>query len=452
MEPHRPRLAGWRRPLLAWTETAVLTGLAIGLSLWLRPSDPLFAGASYPWPAIAPLLAALRYGFAHGLVSGVTLAAVAESQIFLAATSDPTPVLLPTVGMLVVALVAGEFRDAWDRRLQRLERIAEYSEARLGEFTRAHHLLRLSHDQLEQRLASTSRSLRTALLDLRARFGQAVQANARGDGFAGCGERILELLGEYGNLATGSLHPVDPATGALGSPAASLGSMPALDASDALVTRALARGELVSVSNFDSDPGEASETTLIAAIPLTTADDRVLGIVAVHYMPFFALTSANLTLLAVLAGNIADTVDQAHTAPLDDAYAQGFQRELRRTYGDARRYGFAAVLVVYHFPSSQLGHEFANQHEERRRGLDLLWYMDDDARPRLLVLLPLTDGAGFVGYRERVESMAHQCFGAGPDELGVSWTHLVLERRLPPAQLRQFLTDNVGLDAKHVAV
>ena len=56
-------------------------------------------------------------------------------------------------------MLVGEFRDIWDRRLERLDLANDYRQLRLDEFTRAHHLLRISHDRLEQgRIRSLSRA------------------------------------------------------------------------------------------------------------------------------------------------------------------------------------------------------------------------------------------------------------------------------------------------------
>ncbi len=52
-------------------------------------------------------------------------------------------------------------------RLERLDLANDYRQLRLDEFTRAHHLLRISHDRLEQRVAGNDLSLRSSLLVLR---------------------------------------------------------------------------------------------------------------------------------------------------------------------------------------------------------------------------------------------------------------------------------------------
>ena len=38
----------------SWLETFLVTGLVIGLGLWLTPQDPLQVQAEFPWPVLAP--------------------------------------------------------------------------------------------------------------------------------------------------------------------------------------------------------------------------------------------------------------------------------------------------------------------------------------------------------------------------------------------------------------
>jgi hypothetical protein len=243
---YQPSLAGAQRPWVAWCETLILTAVALGLGALARPADPLFAQAQFPWPLLGPLLAALRYGFAHGLVSGLLVGLGTQGWLAVAGTGELDTPLLPIVGLLCCALIAGEFRDAWQRRLTRLQRVAEYSEARLGEFTRAYHLLRLSHDQLEQRLAGTSHSLREALFDLRRNLGPRLRHDCGVDPCGGLGDEVLAMFAEYGALATVALHAIDSDSNGprLGAVCAELGEPEAVTADDRLVTLALQSGDL----------------------------------------------------------------------------------------------------------------------------------------------------------------------------------------------------------------
>ncbi|MCB2572710.1 hypothetical protein KQ718_16095, partial [Listeria monocytogenes] len=106
------------------------------------------------------------------------------------------------VGVLLCAMLVGEFRDIWERRLERLELANEYRQLRLDEFTRAHHILRISHDRLEQRVAGNDQRLRSSLLGLRQLLRELPGEEAPLDARA---ETVLALLAQYGSLRIAGL-------------------------------------------------------------------------------------------------------------------------------------------------------------------------------------------------------------------------------------------------------
>ena len=150
-------LAARASELAAWVETVLLTALAIGLGIYFVPEDPLQVH-EFTWPLLAPLLIGLRYGFVKALVSACLLVA---AVLLLRESGMEAYERMPgawIIGMLVISMVVGEFRDLWDRRLQRLQMANEYRQYRLDEFTRAHQILRISHDRLELRVAEIGRA------------------------------------------------------------------------------------------------------------------------------------------------------------------------------------------------------------------------------------------------------------------------------------------------------
>ncbi len=129
---------------VSWVETLVISALALGLGWWFSPDDPLQVNATFPWVILAPLLLGMRYGFVRGLASAALLVAALFAfrvQGVEAYAQVPAAFI---VGVLLCAMLVGEFRDIWERRLERLELANEYRQLRLDEFTRAHHILRIS--------------------------------------------------------------------------------------------------------------------------------------------------------------------------------------------------------------------------------------------------------------------------------------------------------------------
>lgn len=449
--PHMDyRLAPRASGLMSWLETALVSALAIGLGLWLTPADPLQVYAEFPWPIMAPILLGVRYGFVRGLISAalLVLAYLMVRRAGLPAYEQIAPSFI--VGVLVCGMLVGEVRDLWERRLQRLEMANEYRQYRLDEFTRAHQILRVSHDRLEQRIAGSDQSLRSSLLGLRARL-RAVPGDE--DPLSALAEPILSLLGQYGSLRVAGLYRVD---GQLhGEPLESLGAMGTLDADDALVRLCLERKELISVREElldDSEHGRFS--ALQVCVPLINTEGRLLAILAVRQMPFFAFQERTLSLLALLAGHIADLLHRdTQLLQLPDADAQHFSRQLKRSLIDVERHDLSGYLYAFEMtlPDDELQRLF----ERSQRGLDLqIRQRNDRDHDFLLVLLPLTSAEGAQGYIGRLNSLVHEHFGrqTSLESLGVRVLSYNLEAATQRDGLRHFLRNECGLNDQQVAV
>ncbi len=393
-----PRASG----SVSWVETLVISALALGLGWWFSPDDPLQVNATFPWVIVAPLLLGMRYGFVRGLASAALLVAALFAfrvQGVEAYAQVPAAFI---VGVLLCAMLVGEFRDIWERRLERLELANEYRQLRLDEFTRAHHILRISHDRLEQRVAGNDQSLRSSLLGLRQLLRELPSEEAPLDALA---ETVLALLAQYGSLRIAGLYRVRHDRTPEPQPLATLGEMPALDADDLLVRTCLERGELVSVRQELLERGEQrAHSALQVCVPLVDTDGRILALLAVEQMPFFVFNERTFSLLAILAGHIADLLQSDRRAlQLADIDAQRFSQYLKRSLLDARDHGLPACLYAFELTDARYGEEVQRLLEGSQRGLDVqLRLRNDEGRRVLLVLLPLTSAEGSQGYLQRL--------------------------------------------------
>ena len=97
-----------QRPNAYWAamETVLITAALPIFGLWLRPTDPFFLHADFPWLVLAPLLPALRYGFVYGFGSAlglVLLIALGWRAHWLSTAYFPGDFVL---GLLVVGAIA----------------------------------------------------------------------------------------------------------------------------------------------------------------------------------------------------------------------------------------------------------------------------------------------------------------------------------------------------------
>src|SRR5690242_10842886 len=180
-----------------WLETFALTAIVLAASFITQQDDPFRLGMGFPWPILAPLLAGLRYGFVHGFVSALLILAALGISINQQWQEAPEFPLGWGIGVVVVAMVTGEFRDMWGRRLHRLEGAYQYRAERLEEFTRNYQLLRLSHDRLQQTVANSGFSLRKGIMHWQTALGTIDGAGGLADKSL---QRLIDFVAGYGAL------------------------------------------------------------------------------------------------------------------------------------------------------------------------------------------------------------------------------------------------------------
>lgn len=385
LEDVRPQVesSAWAR----WGEVAGLTALALLLGLVADPADPLLTGHHFPWLALAPLAAALRYGSVHGLASGAVLALAVVVQSRGGAAEA-------VLGSLAVTFAAGLFRDAWARRIRQLEAASELRRGRLEGLLRAHRMLEESHQRLQRTRPGEPGSLRDALDAVRR-----VVQDGRPAGLHAIAGRTLDLFGELAHVHAAAFHPVD-AAGRAGGAIAATGGCAGAEA-DTLVQEAIASRAVVSVRDAETATG------LLAAIPIVDLAERVHGVVAVRDMPFFALNDETLDLLAILGGALGDALASRPLAVPD------FRQELRRAARDACRHGVPSVLAQVRLTPGGAGaaaaRSFAADMLLHRRLSDEVASLGEvEGTPTLVVLLRAAGAEEIEGYRSRLSRAAAQ--------------------------------------------
>ncbi|MBS8241721.1 hypothetical protein DYI22_14600 [Marinobacter lipolyticus] len=390
---------------MKWLETLVVTGFLLALGAWNRPDDPFYVTGDFPWSVLAPLLVGLRYGFFMALVS--VLLIIGGLGIHLRQSGGPAFPFTWAVGMMAVSLVAGEFRDYWERRLEKLTASNRYRQVRLEEFTRNFYLLKVSHDRLEQQLAGSSSSLREALRRLYAEIAHTGSAGLNKES-AGL---MLQLLVRYGQLQIAAIYPISD--NRLGdSPMATVGAFRPVRDNDPLLVHALQEHTLVSVQTEYRKHMEDLNTDLLAAIPLIDSEDRVIAICLIEAMPFFNFQPKSLRLLAILAGHMADMVQEQQAIPAGNTQEwRHFHLQLARAGKDAERFGLPAALVALEFRDPRQASTIAEHIRRIRRGLDVVAQTDDHRVQHVIILMPLTDELGLAGYLQRLNDELRETLG-----------------------------------------
>lgn len=412
------------RAWVAWSETVLVTAFLPILGFWIDKRDPFFLSASFPWVIIGPVLCGLRYGFAYGFGSALlTNAALAYAWRVGALHVDDYPAQFG-VGLLIIGMLAGEFADMWIRRVRRLVVISGHRRTRLDEFARGYHLLKISHDALEQQAAGTAPNLRESIMTVRQ---QLTAHREETSPLFGLGQRILSLFADYGWVQLAAAFSVDEASKIDPSPAATLGEDVDIAADDPLIVDALRSKMLVSVQG---EGRTVANSRLLAAIPLVDVHGRVWGVVAVRHMLFIAFHAENLKLLAVMGGHLADILAYGSGLLGEAKGKAGFLMPLERALSDVKRYRLSGSLVALVFKRSPTADVLMRQIVGQRRGLDQALVLKNvHGDSVVFVLLPLTGEIGLEGYLARLTRMIRERYGTSLEEAGVVPHQRVLTRR-----------------------
>ena len=177
----------------SWLEIAGLVGALLAVGGLIDAHDPFLVRREFSWFILAPLLAGLQYGASHGLLCGAAQALALAIAWKAGITSVPDSIAQVVLGWLAAGLLAGEFHDAWQRRIRRVEASSERLRTRLTSLGRAYLALKVSHDELEREGPGRPASLRDAL----ASFQRALAGRSDSASLESLGDLILALFAEH---------------------------------------------------------------------------------------------------------------------------------------------------------------------------------------------------------------------------------------------------------------
>ncbi|MEP7073152.1 MAG: protein PelD [Nitrosospira sp.] len=375
-----------------WLETFVLTAIVVVASFVTQQHDPFRLGGGFPWPVLGPLLAGLRYGFVFGFVSALLILAtlgVAINQEWQAAPEFP---LTWAIGVVVVAMVVGEFRDIWGRRLHRLEGAYQYRAERLEEFTRSYQLLRLSHDRLEQTVANSGFSLREGIMHLQSALDAI-------DGLTDSSlQKLVEFVAEYGALTQAGIVGITADRIDKTRVRAHIGESFPIDENDPVLKAALGSGELAAVNLITENV--ADQNQLLAAIPMADSTGEIHAMLLVRSMPFFAFHENNLKLIAVL---VAHGVDHLRFGAATSSIGR-FMASFERLYQDFKEFELDTTLLKV----SGARADVMAAYEKLRssiRAIDMICMINDKDEPVIWIMLPLTTTAEAQAWMQRADGV-----------------------------------------------
>ena len=423
------------RAVSQWLETVVITLIAIGFGFWASPEDPFFIKAQFPWVWLGPVLIAQRYGVLMG--TGAATILFGAWYLHMPEAPDADIPKLYFLGGLMLVLLCGEFSSAWQTRLRRITEVNAYLEDRIERVTKRLYLLRLSHDRLEQDLLVRPTTLRDALSVLRKHV-----ATASGKGPLGGAQIVLDFIAQQCQLEVAAIYATRWDLDRHYERVAAIGEPPELHRDDPLLLFAQERHQLAHVQAGELDRSMPTEHLVVA--PIISSDKRVLGMLVVTRMPFFALNEDTLQTLAVLLSAYADGITAA-TAVLPvlrdhPGCPVDFAEELVKLERIQREFGVTSHIVLISFGEHSDRMDMFQQVLRAKRGPDMIWAIENFLDHSFIInLMPLAGSAAIEGYIVRVQTLLRENFGGDLSELRVTSHAVALSERKPLDAVRRLM-------------
>lgn len=432
---------GSRLPLIVWVETVVLA--AISSIIWMNSVNfyldqsgpvPVFTvenSSEFFWPLVFVIIVALRYGFSLGFISAI-ISIVLTLSFFKYHNITDYFSYYQAVGMLVVNMIAGEFRDVWEERLHRNDLDYAFMKRKLSLFTQNYFMLRSSHDQLEQRMAGQAVSLRSSISELEnLNEKYPILGVKPQDRIKSVAPHVLKLLASIVVMEEAGIYRIEQ--GKINpEPLSTIGKMPELDLKDDMLNDMLEHRVLLSPVNlYETD----STLKYQLCVPLVDTMGNMNACVVVTQVKFFTLTSQNIAILNLVSAYAADMLASGIIAPVIHSSEKDlFLSYLKKTL-DENKYHGQNSSIVFCRGYTKAAMELFDRTISLRRGADIYWKRwTENGEQVLVVLLPLTSLLQAQLYVDRVDRlMTKESDGAikldftGPIDVSVDNDQLISE-------------------------
>lgn len=382
-------------------DAVALVAVAAFAPALLSDANPLAMAGAFYWPVFGPLIVALRHGFFAGLGAYLALLALQAgvTTIGWASWPDPLPVHM-LAGYGLVVLVAGEFSEHTLRARVRAETREAAIDARLATFRQRYFVLDASHNQLERKVAAQSLTLNEAVHSLQALF----DANPE-DPLPLCARDVLEVFVQFANVQTAAVFGVDENDRLQPGALASIGDARELRPDDPLVEACLEFELTMAVKDLYM----RSESVYLVGVPFFDSEGALHGFIAIERIQFYGLNAQNVTLMTVLASNVADFLMQTEANPVvGRRHVERFITALRRAQSLEQRYDVPAVVLGFHGDGSEAARQFLDHAEATRRRLERALRASDDELLLLVEIASASELAGILGRLEQWCTTHHE--------------------------------------------
>lgn len=378
----QPIFLGLKEDRMAYVETLVIAVLSLFSWFFIDRESSNLAKDYFFWPMLGPILISLRYGFAKGFqcFSLIVFVMYLVEKFNLYDVNFSLPII---IGSGLIVMITGEFTDYWRKRIKANEHNYRYMEQKLQSFTQSYYLLKISHDQLEQRSASQLMSLRTSIQIL-----QKTALTKVDNRLASLGDDCLHILSDVVGMYEAGMYLVKD--GVIQPKCVSvIGKEHQLVIDDPMVLEMLEKKRILTPANIHKFEDQELQYQLV--IPLVDSANNFQGVVLAEKVKFVALTDANLALISLVASYMANFMcEKIYTPILNAQQGDIFHQYLEQLHWNKRHYGADSAIVIFIDTSAEQVLPI-KKFIDYRRGADIYWNCYNSSGQHVMVaLLPMT--------------------------------------------------------------
>jgi hypothetical protein len=413
-------VVGWSSNRMALAETFVVSVLSI-MSWLFIDREGLTNGKEYFfWPMLGPIVISLRYGFAKGIQCFVF---VALTMKLLEATFgyEINFGLSTLVGTGLITMITGEFTDHWRRSIRSNELNYKYMDQKLQNFTQSYYLLKISHDQLEQRAAGKLMSLRNSIQML-----QQTALSKVDNRLESLGDECLHILSDVVGMYEAGIYIVKNNT-IQPECISFVGKEHSLVIDDPMVLEMLDKNKIYTPANLHDFEDDELHYQLV--VPLVDSSGKMQGVVLAEKVKFVALTNENLALISLVASYMANFMcENLYTPVLKAEQFSIFSNYMEQLRWNNEHYGADSALVLF-VDNSHSKSLPIKKFIDYRRGADIYWSCyTADGQPALVALLPMTTVFEAKQFIDRLLSVLRDKYDADVRDLETFGPYVVFEQ------------------------
>lgn len=383
----------------ALIESVILSVTLIVVCYFLNAQDPLMLHASFPWVWLLPVLIGLRYGL---LGSSITIA-IYVVVMYLTVKYlyfDWSSYRAWFLGGSLTTIICNEYYAYWHRKQYKIVKKSDYLANRLESLSRAYSAMRISHDRLEESLITKPVTLRGAITELRT-----ILTQHHGILNESSAALLMAILANTSMIGKAGLYLFNKKELNI-NPIGSIGKAESLITNDILVTRCLKTHDTFYVAINTLDENDVSH--YLAVVPMMTADNHLLGLLAVTELPFSGMTDESLRIMTLLMAYFADelyaTKESLAITKVYPDCPSFFAAELLRLQHLYKISGIDSTIFIYTFHDDKQGHRLRKTIKQQIRGVDVYWERDTAKGLQLLILMPLTLNGMVESYIARIST------------------------------------------------